>query len=149
MPMRAIASKRCRAIIIEPPDKGAENRATALIRGCSDRASAPVFYVPLARRIGSISALISTVRSAGSGTSGSSSDADRHSTANRGATVNAGATDTGARDTGVTNAGMPNTSTTSATASPSTAACEAVSRNHRNAPDADDNRCSEQGNCST
>jgi hypothetical protein len=49
----------------------------------------------------------------------------------------------------MTNAGMRNTSTASATASTSTAACEAVSRNHRNAPDADNNRCCEQGNCST
>ena len=56
-----------------------------ILRQLGESGFAPVL---IARRIGSISALISTIRSAGSGTDGSSSDAYRHPTAYDGTTVN-------------------------------------------------------------
>jgi hypothetical protein len=77
--------------------------------------------VPLAGWIGSVSALVSPVGSAGSsGTDRSGSDTYCHSTAH-------------GRDGNVTNANARTTNSSS-----TTAPCEGVSRNHRNTPDAND-----------
>jgi hypothetical protein len=95
----------------------------------------------LARWVGIVSAAISSVSAGGTSTDCSSSDAYRHSTAYGCTSVDATAIDAAAVDATVINA--------SATNSNAPSICECVSRNSRNAGDADDNGCSKRNDGST
>ena len=93
----------------------------------------------VARRVGIVSAAISSVSSVSSVSSGtdcSSSDAYRHPTAHRCTMVGATAIDATVIDASATNSNAPSV-------------CEGVSRNSRNAGDADDNGCSKRNDGST
>jgi len=78
-----------------------------------------------------------SVSSVRSGTDGSSADAYRHSTAYGCATVNTAAINAAVMDTNAANTNAP------------TAICERISRNHSNAPDADDDRRGQREDRST
>jgi hypothetical protein len=90
----------------------------------------------LARSVGIVSAAISSVSSGGTSTDCSSSDAYRHSTAYGCTTVDATTIDAAVINASATNSNAPSI-------------CEGVSRNSRNAGDADDNGCSKRNDGST
>src|SRR6266849_2802936 len=90
----------------------------------------------LARWVGIVSAAISSVSSSGTSTDRGSSDAYRHSTAYGCTTVDATAIDATVINASATNSNAPSI-------------CEGVTRNSRNAGDADDNGCSKRNDGST
>jgi hypothetical protein len=90
----------------------------------------------LARWVGIVSAAISSVSAGGTSTDCSSSDAYRHSTAYGCTSIDATSVDATVINASATNSNAPSI-------------CECVSRNSRNAGDADDNGCSKRNDGST
>jgi hypothetical protein len=109
----------------------------------------------LARWVGIVSAVISPVSSGGTSTDCSSPDAYRHSTGygstTVASTIDSTTIDTTTISTTTIKAGAMNAAvkTTHATNTSASSICEGVSRDSRNAGDADDSGCSKRNDGST